>query len=339
MHGKKMIIAAVIVALVAMTVFFVMRRQPAESDTLKVSGTIEVTSVELSFKVGGRLAQRLVDEGEMVTAGQLVARLEDDELKEDKNARAAEKRAAQAALADLQAGSRREEIAQAEAVLARLRADAERLRKDALRSEALFKREVIPLKDLDAARAGRDASAAAVREAEQRVRLLRIGPRPDAVRQAKSHVEATEAGLALSETRLSQSMLTAPLTGLVLAKHAEQGEMLAVGAPVVTIGKMDEVWLKAYIPEAEMGRVKVGQPARVTVDTWPGRAFAGTVSFISPEAEFTPKNVQTEKERVKLVYRIKITMANPRMELKPGMPADAVIETGSRKDAPQGANR
>ncbi|KAB0665333.1 HlyD family efflux transporter periplasmic adaptor subunit [Oryzomonas japonica] len=338
MHWKKMIIAAVIVVVLAMTVFFVMRHRPEESNTLKVSGTIEVTSVELSFKVGGRLAQRLVDEGEMVTAGQLVARLEDDELKEDKNARAAEKRAAQAALADLQAGSRREEIAQAEAALARMRADAERLRKDALRSEALFKREVIPQKDLDAARAGRDASAAAVREAEQRLKLLRIGPRPDAVRQAKSHVEAAEAGLALTETRLSQSTLTAPLAGLVLAKHAEQGEMLAVGAPVVTIGKMDDVWLRAYIPETEMGRVKVGQRARVTVDTWPGRVFEGTVSFISPEAEFTPKNVQTEKERVKLVYRIKITMANPRMELKPGMPADAVIETGDRKGSPQGTN-
>lgn len=339
MHRKKMIIAAVIVVVLAMTVFFVMRHRPTESDTLKVSGTIEVTSVELSFKVGGRLAQRLVDEGEMVTAGQLVARLEDDELKEEKNARAAEKRVAQAALADLQAGSRREEIAQAEAALARMRADAERLRKDALRSEALFKREVIPQKDLDAARAGRDASAAAVREAEQHLKLLRIGPRPDAVRQAKSHVEAAEAGLALTETRLSQSMLTAPLTGLVLAKHAEQGEMLAAGAPVVTIGKMDDVWLRAYIPETEMGRVKVGQRAWVTVDTWPGRPFEGTVSFISPEAEFTPKNVQTEKERVKLVYRIKITMANPRMELKPGMPADAVVETGNGKGSPQEPKR
>ncbi|GFE62305.1 efflux RND transporter periplasmic adaptor subunit [Geobacter sp. AOG2] len=334
---KRIIIGATIVTALALTAFLVMCRRPAETGVLKVSGTIEVTTVELSFKVGGRLAQRLVDEGEMVTAGQLVARLEDDELREDKNVRAAEKRSAQAALADLRAGSRREEIAQAEAVLVRMKAEAERLKKDAIRSEALFKRDVIPQKDLDAARAGRDASAAAVREAEQHLKLLRIGPRPDAVRQAKSQVEAAEAGLALTETRLSQSMLSAPLSGLVLAKHAEQGEMLAVGAPVVTIGKMDDVWLRAYIPESEMGRVKVGQRARVTVDTWPGRLFEGTVSFISPEAEFTPKNVQTEKERVKLVYRIKITLSNPRMELKPGMPADAVIETGSQKGSPQGS--
>jgi len=336
---RKMIIGAGIIAVLAMTAFLVTRRRPAESVSLKVSGTIEVTTVELSFKVAGRLAQRLADEGERVTAGQLVARLEDDELKEDNNARAAEKRAAQAALADLKAGSRREEIAQAEAVLARMRADAERLRKDAVRSEALFKRDVIPQKDLDAARAGNDGAAAAVREAEQHLKLLRIGPRPDAVRQAKSQVEAADAGLALTETRLSQSILKSPLAGLVLAKHAEPGEMLAVGAPVVTIGKMDDVWLRAYIPEFEMGRVKVGQRARVMVDTWPGRPFEGTVSFISPEAEFTPKNVQTEKERVKLVYRIKITLANPGMELKPGMPADAVIETGSGKGSLRENNR
>lgn len=326
---KKMTIGAVVIAALAVTAFLVTCRRPADSGMLKVSGTIEITTVEMSFKVGGRLAQRLVDEGETVTPGQLVARLEDDELREDNNARAAEKRTAQAALADLKAGSRREEIAQAEAVLARMRADAERQQKDALRSEALFKREVIPQKDLDAALAVRDASAAAVREAEQHLKLLRIGPRPDAVRQAKSQMEAAEAGLALTGTRLSQSELKAPLAGLVLAKHAEPGEMLAVGAPVVTIGKMDEVWLRAYIPESEMGRVKVGQRARVTVDTWPGHPFEGTVSFISPVAEFTPKNVQTEKERVKLVYRIKITLANPGMALKPGMPADALIEAGS----------
>jgi len=336
---KKMITGAVIIVLLAVAALLVTRNRPVESGTLKVSGTIEVTTVELSFKVGGRLTKRLVDEGEMVAAGQPVARLEDDELQEDKSARAAEKRAAQAALADLRAGSRREEIAQAEAVLARMKADAERLRKDALRSEALFKRDVIPQKDLDAARAGRDASAAAVREAEQHLQLLRIGPRPDAVQQARSQVEAAEAGLALTETRLAQSVLTAPLAGLVLAKHAEPGEMLAVGAPVVTIGKMDDVWLRAYIPESEMGRVKVGQRAHVTVDTWPGRPFEGKVSFISPEAEFTPKNVQTEKERVKLVYRIKITLANTGMELKPGMPADAVIETGNRQEPSQAAGR
>jgi len=281
--------------------------------------------VELSFKVPGKMQQRLVDEGETVKAGQIVARLEDTELKDERSARLAEQRAAQAGLADIKAGNRREEIAQGEAILARMRAEADKCAKDAVRMEALFRREVIPQKDLDTARAARDASAAAVREAEDRLRLLKIGARPDAIKERQSRAEAAGAMLALAEERLAQSILKSPLDGVVLAKHAEAGEMLAAGAPVVTVAKLDEVWVRAFIPEYEVGLVKLGQKAQITVDTWPGRHFDGRVSFISPQAEFTPKNVQTEKERVKLVYRIKITIPNPKQELKPGMPADALI--------------
>ena len=329
---KKAIVGIVALGVLVLAIYIFMHRRPQDSGALKVSGTIEVTSVALSFKIGGRLTERLVDEGQSVSAGQVVARLGDEELLEERNGRAAEVSASKAAVADLEAGSRREEIAQGEAALARIKAEAERLSKDALRAEALFKREVIPLKDLEAARAGRDGSVAALREAGQRLKLLKSGPRPDAVRQARARVEGAAAGKALAETRLAQSILASPLAGLVLSKHAEPGEMLAPGAPVVTVGKLDQVWLRAYIPETELGRVKVGQAARVTVDSWPGRNFAGRISFISPEAEFTPKNVQTAKERVKLVYRIKITLDNPKMELKPGMPADALIETGQQSN-------
>jgi len=323
---KKAMAGIVILTAIILAGYFFLHRKPAESDSLNVSGTIEVTSVALSFKIGGRITERSVDEGQIVSAGQLIARLENDELKHERDGRAAEEAAARALVADLEAGSRREEIAQGEAALARIRADAKRLSQDAQRAEALFEREVIARNELDAARAARDSSTAAVHEAEQHLKLLRSGPRPDSVRQARARVEGASAGRALAETRLTQSILNSPLSGLVLAKHAEPGEMLAPGAPVVTIGKLDQVWLRAYIPESELGRVKVGQAARVSVDSWPGRSFDGKISFISPEAEFTPKNVQTAKERVKLVYRIKITLDNPKMELKPGMPADAVIE-------------
>jgi HlyD family secretion protein len=322
---KKIFIIIAIIALAAVAALIVSRRSSAVKGEIKVSGTVEATSVELSFKVGGRLSRRLVDEGMQVTAGQTVALLEDDELKEERSARSADEKAVRAALADLEAGSRREEIAQGQAALIRMKADAEKLSRDAQRAESLFTREVIPRQELDAARAGRDASVAAVREAEQRLKLLKAGPRPDAVRQAKARVDASAAGLSLAETRLGQAVLTAPMAGLVLAKHAEPGEMLAPGAPVVTIARMDEVWLRGYIPESEVGRVAIGQRARVSADAWPGRVLEGRVSFISAEAEFTPKNVQTEKERVKLVYRIKITLPNPKGELKPGMPVDAVI--------------
>jgi HlyD family secretion protein len=322
---KKIIIIIAIIAVAAVAALIISRHGNGVKGEIKVSGTVEATTVELSFKVGGRLSRRLVDEGMQVTAGQLVALLEDDELKEERSARSADEKASRAALADLEAGSRREEIAQGEASLIRMKADADKLARDAVRAEKLFTREVIPRSELDAARAGREASAAAMHEAEQRLKLLKAGPRPDAVRQARARVDASSAGLSQAETRLTQATLTAPMAGLVLAKHAEPGEMLAPGAPVVTVARMDEVWLRGYVPEADVGRVAIGQRARITADAWPGRILEGRVSFISSEAEFTPKNVQTEKERVKLVYRIKITLPNPKGELKPGMPVDAVI--------------
>ena len=325
---KKTIVIIAVIAAVAATAMLIVRRNGGSTGGLRISGTIETTTADLSFKVGGRLLRRLVDEGMQVTVGQTVALLEDDELKEERSARSADEKASRAGLADLEAGSRREEIAQAEAALARMQAEADKLATDAVRAENLYQREVIPRKELDAARAARDASAAAVREAEQRLKLSNAGPRPDAVRQARARVDASAAGRALSETRLSQAVLTSPMAGVVLSKHAEPGEMLSAGAPVVTVARMDEVWLRGYIPETELGRVKLGQQARVSIDTWPGRVFEGRVSFISSEAEFTPKNVQTEKERVKLVYRIKITLPNPKAELKPGMPADAVLTAG-----------
>lgn len=324
---KKIFIVIAIIAMAAVAALIISRRSSAVKGEIKLFGTIEVTSVELSFKVGGRLSRRLVDEGMQVTAGQVVAVLEDDELKQERSVRTADEQAVRAALADLEAGSRREEIAQGEAALNRMKADADKLSRDAERAENLFTLGVIPRQELDAARAGRDASAAALRESEQRLKLLKAGPRPDAVRQARARVDASAAGVSLAETRLGQATLTAPMAGLVLAKHAEPGEMLAAGTPVVTIARMDEVWLRGYIPESELGRVAIGQSARVTADAWPGRNLEGRVSFISSEAEFTPKNVQTEKERVKLVYRIKITLPNPKGELKPGMPVDATIVT------------
>ncbi len=301
--------------------------QHGENGRLKLTGTIETTTVAVSFRVPGRLSERLVDEGQQVRAGQVVARLDDSELRDADNAAIAEQRAAQAALADLMAGSRREEIAAAAATLARLTAEADRAGRDARRAEALFAKEVIPRKELDAARAARDATAAAVHEGEERLRLTQIGPRPDAVKQAQARLQAAEAARALADSHLADAVLRAPLTGTVLAKHAEPGELLAAGAPVITVARLDEVWVRAYVPETQLGRIKLGQPATVTSDTWKGRSYRGRVSFIASEAEFTPKNVQTEQERVKLVYRIKVTIANPQQELKPGMPVDLVVAT------------
>lgn len=327
MKMKKISILISVLVLLLAIGMILKRNHGANGGELRLTGTIETTTVAVSFKVPGRLKERLVDEGQQVRIGQIVARLEDDELKDERTARAADQQAAQAALADLKAGSRQEEIAASVATLARLKAEADRASQDAIRAEALFRKEVIPRKELDAARAAKDATAAAVREGEERLRLVKAGPRQDAVKQAQARLEGAVAARSLADTRLSQAVLTAPISGTVMAKHAEPGELLAAGSPVITVAKLDEVWVRAYLPETQLGKVKLGQLATVTSDTWKGRKYQGTVSFIASEAEFTPRNVQTEAERVKLVYRIKVTIKNPAMELKPGMPVDAVIVT------------
>ncbi len=330
---KKPAVAAIIVVAVvsAAVVYYATHRKHKREDAVRVAGNVEVTSVNVSFKVPGRVLERKVDEGEVVKAGQLVARLDSADLIDEVAIRRAEAETARAALRELEAGSRKEEITQAEAVLAAAEAEALRLADDFRRQQVLLDRAVITKQKFDAARAARDASQAQARQAREALTLVRKGPRRERIDQARAHLGQTEAALALAEERLGYATLATPTAGMVMSKNIEPGEQVAAGTPVITIGELDNVWIRAYIDETDLGRVKVGQKARVKTDTYPDKIYDGQVSFISSEAEFTPKNVQTEKERVKLVYRIKITLPNPNRELKPGMPADAEILTSAEE--------
>jgi HlyD family secretion protein len=327
---RQLLVVAVVLA-VALAAFLLLRSPGGEGEGLKVSGTIEITSVDLSFKTGGRVRERLVDEGEMVRPGQTVARLEDDDLAAEVAVRRARLEEARQALMELEAGSRPEELEQAEAAVARAQAEATRLADDLRRQQALYTREVVPKQKLDAAQAAADTSRAQLEEARAARRLVRIGPRSEQISQAAARLRQARESLRDAETRLGYAVLKAPLAGVVMSRNVEAGEQVSAGTPVVTVGDFGDTWLRAYIAETDMGRVKVGQRVLVTTDTDPAKRHEGRISFIAPEAEFTPKNVQTEKERVKLVYRIKVALPNPAMELKPGMPADAEIQTGDRR--------
>lgn len=325
--NRKLSLGILILLLAAAVVLtLALRTTRKTDDTITLSGTIEVTSTELSFKIAGRVRERLVDEGALVEPGQVVARLDAEELQHEAARQRADVQAAAAMLNELTSGYRREEIAQAEAALARITAEAQRLQTDFGRQQQLYQREVIAARDFDAAKAAHEASQASVREARQRLNLLRSGPRYETIEQARARLAGAQALLALAETRLSHATLRATTGGLVLAKNIEPGEQVVAGTPIVTIGNLDQVWLRCYLSETDLGRVSIGQKATISTDTWPGKKYPGRLTFISPEAEFTPKSVQTAKERVKLVYRIKILLANPTGELKPGMPADAKLE-------------
>ena len=323
---KKIIIPLlVVIAAVVAGVFYFKNHQPPEQNVVRVSGNIEITDVEVGFKIPGRVEKRLLSEGEMFKAGQVVARLDNQDLAQEIAQRKAQVAVAQAALTELRTGSRPEEIGQAAAVLERNQADGERARIEFERQKKLYEREVISTREYDLAKTTFEGTEARIREAREGLALVRKGPRQEKIDQAKAALDQAKEVLALAETRMGYSVLIAPISGIVLSENVEPGEYVSPGTPVITVGDLSRVYLRAYINETDLGRVKLGQKVRVLTDTFPGKAYEGKITFIASQAEFTPKNVQTEKERVKLVYRIKVDIPNPQLELKPGMPADGEI--------------
>lgn len=327
MKKKRLVLAVVALAVVAGVAVRLMRtNSELDRNTLRLSGNVEITSAQVSFNIPGRVEHRLVSEGESVTNGQVVAFLEKTELEQELAMRRADVQAAQAALAELETGTRPEEIDQAAAAVEVARAEAKRVNGDLARQKELFQQKVISPREFEAAEAAAGMASAKVREAEARLALLKKGPREETILAARARLEQARQAVARAETRLAYTTLTSPLTGVVLAEGIENGEYAVPGTPVVTVGDIENVWLRAYVNETDLGRIKIGQRVMITTDTYPGKVYEGRLSFIAPQAEFTPKNVQTTKERVKLVYRVKVDTANPNQELKPGMPADAEIK-------------
>lgn len=263
---------------------------------------------------------------------------------------------AQARLNDLLAGSRAQEIEQARAALRSAAATREWTERDYRRAQELFAKELIAAQEVDRARQAWEVAVAGERSAverasmveagareqeiaagraelkaaQERLGLLLAGPRPDAVAAARARVAEATAALALAESRLGEGTIVSPLTGVVLRKNLEAGEIANPGVSIATLADPADMWLRAYVAETEVGRIRIGQPAQITVDAFPGRTFPGMITEVASEAEFTPKNVQTRKERVNLVFRVKIAVSGSDGILKPGMPADAVLGSGPR---------
>jgi len=318
----RLLAAAATAALLALAAC---ARGPAGAGDEVVSGNIEVTDAQLGFKIPGRVAARPVSEGDRVAAGQLVARLDDADQVQQVALRRAELAAAAAALAELEAGSRPEEIAAAAATLRSAEADRDRARLDFARQRELRARDAIADRELEASSAQLKVAEARAAEAAARLALAQQGPRAEDIAQGRARADQARAALALAEIQLADTRLASPLTGVVLSHNIEPGEFVAAGTPIVTVADTAHVWIRAYVDQAALGRIRLGLPVAVRADAFPGKTFAGTIGFIASEAEFTPKTVQTPRERVKLVFRIKVDIANPNDELKPGMPADAVI--------------
>jgi HlyD family secretion protein len=369
--------------------YFWTTTRDVRTDRINVSGNLELTQVDLSFKIPGRLTELNVREGDFVKKGTVIARLDASQLDQQKARdqaavaqaqsnlqqlqtsiefqqatidsdialRRAEVAQAQARLDDLLAGSRQQEITQAQAAVTDARAwfDSAKLEWD--RAQTLYKNQDISTQQFDQAKAKADSTSAQLKQAEQRLALVMEGPRKEeivaaraAVTRAQASVAAAEANrielrrkqeelasrraeiqknqaqVGMTDAQLSDTVITAPIDGVVLIKSSEVGEVVAAGTTVVSLGDIDHPWLRAYISERDLGRVQLGDAVKLSTDSFPGKTYDGKVTFIASDAEFTPKQIQTKEERAKLVYRIKVEVANGHHELKNNMPVDAELK-------------
>ena len=385
----KRIVLFLFVAAAAGAAIYVYRgMNRAPSNRIVVSGNIELTEVNIAFKTAGRLVERPVDEGDAVKKGQMVARLDRDQLAAQKDRETAglaasgaqlqvartsmewqratlaadiEQRrgdlaASEARLAELRNGARPQEKLDAKAAVDAAAAELERARRDWERAQTLYKNDDISTAQFDQYRNRWESATAALKSAQEREALVLAGPRQEQIEAQQAQVERargalkmsqanafevkrreqdiqarqaevsrSKASLALIDSQIGDTTVISPVDGVVLVKSADVGEILAPGTSVMTVGDIDHPWLRGYVSETDLGKVKLGATAKVTTDSYPGKIYTGRVTFISSEAEFTPKQIQTHQERVKLVYRIKIEIENPQHELKSNMPADAEI--------------
>jgi HlyD family secretion protein len=300
-------------------------RKPAAENVLKLSGNIEAHESLVSFKVVGRIVALPVEEGMSLKAGDLLARVDSDDYRQQV---AMDEAAAQVRTRQLTlglAGSRTQEIEAAKQTVLDTLADLDQKKKDYARYQALYEKDEIPAQTRDLAATAVTRAQAAYDRAQLVYNELVEGTRKEELAVERANVQQANQSLRMSDIRLSYTTLRAPFDGVVLVRQAELGEVVSPGTPVVTLADLDHLWVRVYIPEPDLGKIHLAQAVDVRTDSFPGKTYPGRISFISSEAEFTPKSVETEKERVTLVYRVKVDVENPHHELKPGMPVDALI--------------
>lgn len=319
---KAIAISVLLVLAIAASIRWYVLRQQGGTQEIASSGTVEITDARLGFTSPGRIEAMLVDEGDAVTLGRILARQESTEAASQVELAGAKVSEAEAQLSRLVAGARKEEIGQARATLRSVESELSKAQADYDRASALYKEEVISSSKLDEARTALDVLKEKRKAAAQSLALLKSGTRVEDIEAARQRVEQARAALAAANENLDNTSIKAPFDGVVMSKYSEPGEIVAAGVPVLVVGDISKPWVRIYIKEDKLGMVRLGQKAEVRVDSFPGKTYQGTVTNIANEAEFTPKNVQTHEDRVKLVFAVKVSVENSDGGLKPGMPAD-----------------
>ena len=296
-----------------------------DKGVITASGTIEAIEVNVASKVAGQIERLAVEEGARVAPGDVIAEIDHATL--DIQLRQAEAGVdlARAQLLLLRNGARREDIQQAEAAVKQAEANLGIASDDARRMRELLRTGSVTVKQADDAEARLTVAEAQHGAAVEGLNKVRRLARPEEIQAAEARLAQAEAARDLLAKTIADCVLVAPAGGIVTHKAVEAGELVTAGATLVTLAELDSVHVMLYLTELEVGRVRLGDAADVEIDAFPGRPFPGRVTYISPEAEFTPKNVQTKEDRVKLVFGVKVEIENREGLLKPGLPADAVL--------------
>ena len=306
-------------------------------DVLTLYGNVDLREVELAFTVQERVRRVLVEEGDAVRRGDLLAELDPVRLEAGLMGREAELEAARQQLLELERGSRPEEILRARAELAAARASQREAELSFQRIERLVREKLASPQSRDDARAALDTAAAKVDAAEANVSLVVLGPRQEVVAAARARVRAAEAAVAAARKDLEDARLLAPSDGTIQARVLEPGDVASPQRPVLTLALTDPLWVRAYVSEPDLGRIRPGALAEISTDSFPGKVYRGRVGYVSPSAEFTPKSVQTTDVRSSLVYQVRVLVSEGAGELRLGMPATVRIPLTSAS-APDGAS-
>jgi HlyD family secretion protein len=299
--------------------------EPYETHLI-LQGNIDVRQVNLAFKVDGRIAELNVDEGDSAYAGQVVASLDKVYFQDELRLARARRDNAKANLLRLEHGSRPEEIAQAKATVAERKATLTQAQEELARGRRLIRGTAIAREELERLRSASGEALSRLRSAEEALRLAEIGPRQEDIDAARAELRTQEASVIQTERRLIYSDLIAPSNGVILTRAREKGAIVAAGETVFTLTLASPVWVRTYVNERDLGRIRPDLPAEVRTDSAPDKVYRGTIGFISPTAEFTPKTVETRELRTDLVYRLRVVVEDPDGGLRQGMPVTASVE-------------
>jgi len=330
-NRRLIVIAVVVLGVVAGGVYYWKSRTAHDPQAaFSMWGNVDVHQVELGFRVSGRVAKLSVDEGSHVEPGMVLAQLDPVPFQTDVAAATAQVAMAQAQFDKATRGYRSEEIAQAAAAVRQREADLANARVTDERLKGLFPQGAVTRQDMDDADARMRESEAQLTSAREQLALVTKGSRQEDIQMQEANLAAAKANLDKARTALEDATLMAPTAGIVSVRAREVGAIVQAGQTIYTVALNDPVWIRAYVPQPRLGRIKPGMQVKIEVDSSPGKQYTGTVGFVSPEAEFTPKSVQTEQVRDDLVYRLRIVANDPDNVFRQGMPVTVqVAEAGA----------